>query len=98
MRLNTLDIAEPCDQDWHTMPGDKTARACAHCQKRVFDISELRREEIKDLFARRAPGQPLCLRIIRDSEGDVLTRDTKDERLVQLLRALSRRGRKDVQP
>ena len=97
MRLNTLHIAEPCDEDWHEMSGDSTARACARCQQRVFDISELRREEIKDLVARRAPGQSLCLRIIRDAGGDVLTRDTKDERLAQLLRALSRRPRKDVQ-
>lgn len=91
MRLSTLRIAEPCHADWGAMSGDARARHCEHCRLQVIDLSELSRAEAEDLLARGGPGGRLCVRYTQDAAGEVLTRTTRHERLVDLLQRLAAR-------
>lgn len=89
MRLDSLRIAEPCHQDWDAMAGDARARHCEHCDLQVVDLSELRRDEAEARLARGGPGGRLCVRYTRDADGEIVTRTTRERRIVDLLRRLA---------
>ncbi|MBL9103961.1 MAG: hypothetical protein JNL82_23660 [Myxococcales bacterium] len=92
MSLESLRIREPCHADWATMDGDQRSRHCAQCDLRVTDLSQLTRAEAEALIAARAPGGRLCVRYTVDDAGQVVTRTTRQARLVTLLRSLAARG------
>ncbi len=71
------------------MSGDARARHCEHCQLQVIDLSELGRAEAEDVLARGGPGGRLCVRYTQDAAGQVVTRTTRQERLVGLLQQLA---------
>lgn len=89
MRLSSLRVAEPCHADWGVMSGDARARHCEHCRLQVTDLSELTRAEAEDLLARGGPGGRLCVRYTQDAAGEVVTRTTRQERLIGLLQRLA---------
>jgi hypothetical protein len=89
MRLSTLRVVEPCHADWDAMSGDAHARHCEHCRLQVTDLSELTRGEAEDLLARGGPDGRLCVRYTQDAAGAVVTRTTRQERLVGLLQRLA---------
>ena len=71
------------------MSGDARARHCEHCRLQVTDLSELTRAEAEDLLARGGPGGRLCVRYTQDAAGEVVTRTTRQERLIGLLQRLA---------
>jgi hypothetical protein len=73
MSLELLDIKSPCRVPWSSMQGDDRVRACAKCEKNVYDLSALTRAEAEALLA-RAEGT-LCLRFYRRADGTVVTSD-----------------------
>lgn len=57
--LEQIRIATPCDADWDEMTGDDRARFCGSCQKNVYNISDMTREEATDMVTQREGGH-LC--------------------------------------
>lgn len=89
MRLSTLRVAEPCHADWDAMSGDSRARHCERCRLQVIDLSELSRAEAERVLERGGPGGRLCVRYTQDAAGEVITRTTRQARLVGLLQRLA---------
>jgi hypothetical protein len=71
--LDNLRIASPCAQDWDEMAGDDRIRFCRRCQKNVYNLSSLTREEAERLVFEKE-GR-MCVRFYRRSDGTILTSD-----------------------
>jgi hypothetical protein len=71
--LDSLQIASPCDALWDDMQGTPTVRACAQCEKNVYDISLLTRAEATALIQEKEG--KLCVRLYRREDGTILTSD-----------------------
>lgn len=59
-----------CSASWTDMPGDDAARFCGLCRRKVYDSMAVDECELERLLA-----QGECLRVHRDDQGRVLTRD-----------------------
>lgn len=93
MVLESLRVAEPCHADWDAMDGDLRSRHCASCDLRVTDLSQLTRVEAETLLTTRTPGGRVCVRYTVGADGQVVTRTTQQQRLVDVLtEMLTRRG------
>lgn len=71
--LDNLHIASPCSASWDAMNGDDKARFCKGCQKNVFNISLMSRQEAEALI--RAKEGNLCVRFAQREDGTVITQD-----------------------
>lgn len=71
--LDSVQIASPCTASWDEMIGDDRARFCTHCQKDVFNLSALPREEVETFL--RARTAEVCVRLYKRADGTVLTSD-----------------------
>jgi hypothetical protein len=71
--LENLRIASPCSADWDDMQGDERVRLCGKCEKNVYNLSALSRDDAERLVRERE-GR-LCVRLYRRSDGTVLTAD-----------------------
>lgn len=71
--LDNLQIASPCRADWHKMTGDDKARFCGSCQKNVFNISLMSRQEAEALILEKEGN--LCVRLARRADGTIITGD-----------------------
>ncbi|HEU4409362.1 MAG TPA: hypothetical protein VFS43_29150 [Polyangiaceae bacterium] len=71
--LEGLRIASPCQADWDAMAGDERVRFCGQCQKNVYNLSGMARDEAEALV-QGAEGK-LCVRMYRRDDGTVLTSD-----------------------
>lgn len=48
--LESIEIAKPCRADWGAMRGDDRVRFCGTCQKNVYNLSALSREQAEELL------------------------------------------------
>jgi hypothetical protein len=71
--LDHLQIASPCEASWDAMTGDDRARHCAQCDKKVYNLAALTREEAMALFGN--PEALPCLRLWKRADGTVMTAD-----------------------
>ena len=71
--LENLSVASPCHEKWDDMVGDETARFCLKCEKNVYDLSSMTREQAESLIT--AKEGKLCVRFYRRADGTVLTAD-----------------------
>ena len=71
--LDRVKIASPCDARWDDMTGDAHRRHCSECDKNVYDLSSLTRNEAEALLQKHE-GE-LCVRFYRRADGTVLTAD-----------------------
>jgi hypothetical protein len=71
--LDNIRVATPCHADWAQMTGDARARLCSQCDKHVYNISSLTRDEAEALIIEKA-GQ-LCVRYYQRSDGTILLAD-----------------------
>jgi hypothetical protein len=71
--LDTIQIASPCTASWDEMIGDDRSRFCAHCQKDVFNLSAMPREEAESFIQARSA--EVCVRLYKRTDGTVLTSD-----------------------
>ncbi len=71
--LNQLQIASPCDVPWESMTGDHRTRHCDQCEKKVYNLANLTREEAMALFSN--PDEMPCIQLWRRADGTVLTAD-----------------------
>jgi hypothetical protein len=71
--LNDVSIAAPCKASWDAMVGDEHVRFCGRCEKNVYNLSSLPREEAEALLAAREG--KMCVRLFQRDDGTVLTSD-----------------------
>jgi hypothetical protein len=71
--LDDLRIATPCQADWNEMTGDDRVRFCGRCEKNVYNLSAMTRDQAESLV-REKEGR-LCVRLYRRQDGTVLTAD-----------------------
>lgn len=72
--LESLKVASPCKADWNAMVGDDKVRFCSGCEKNVYDLSGMTREEA-ETFVREREGGGACIRLHKRRDGTVLTSD-----------------------
>ena len=72
--LDTVKVASPCNRSWDEMLGDDRVRFCTSCEKNVFNLSSMSREEAEALLASRSQGE-LCIRYYQRADGTVMTQD-----------------------
>ncbi|MCU1277921.1 MAG: hypothetical protein JWM53_1467 [bacterium] len=71
--LENLRIATPCQADWDDMAGDDRVRFCGRCEKNVYNLSAMTRDEAQALVGDRE-GR-MCVRLYQRTDGTVLTAD-----------------------
>lgn len=71
--LEDLKIASPCHARWDDMVGDEKSRHCGACDKFVFNLSAMTREEA-ELTMLEKTGE-VCIRLYRRTDGTVITAD-----------------------
>lgn len=72
--LDDVRVASPCNASWDEMVGDERVRFCGSCQKNVYNLSSMAREEAEALLAARM-GNETCVRFYRRADGTLLTAD-----------------------
>ena len=72
-RLDDVKIATPCHARWDDMIGDEKVRFCGKCQKDVFNLSAMTRDDAETLLRERSGS--MCARLYRRTDGTVLTAD-----------------------
>lgn len=73
IELPNLRIGFACRQRWEDMVGDDRVRACGGCDRPVFNLSEMTRDEAERVLATR--GLTPCVRFYRRPDGTVMTTD-----------------------
>src|SRR5690242_191609 len=68
--LPNIRVATPCRADWNEMTGDERVRHCAHCDKDVFNLSSMTRDEAEALVLAKAGN--LCARYYQRQDGTIL--------------------------
>jgi hypothetical protein len=71
--LPNLRVATPCTADWSQMTGDDRVRHCATCDKDVFNLSAMTRDDAEALLLERAGN--LCARYYQRKDGTILLAD-----------------------
>jgi len=71
--LDNIRVATPCRKDWNEMTGDERVRHCGDCNKHVYNLSGMTRDEAQALFVEKH-GE-LCVRFYRRADGTILTAD-----------------------
>ena len=73
MVLEDIRIATPCSADWDEMTGDARVRFCGKCEKNVYNLSAMTREE-GEALVKEKEGR-LCVRLYQRKDGTVITSD-----------------------
>ncbi|HEY5920988.1 MAG TPA: hypothetical protein VIV11_04925 [Kofleriaceae bacterium] len=73
IELPDLRIGFACKQRWEDMVGDDRVRACNGCDRPVFNLSAMTREQAEAVLATR--GLTPCVRFYRRPDGTVMTTD-----------------------
>jgi hypothetical protein len=73
--LDRIQIASPCSMKWENMKGDERTRLCADCNLSVHNVEGMSRSEVAALLERAVDGERVCMRVVRRSDGTLLTRD-----------------------
>ncbi|CAN5896946.1 hypothetical protein BH11MYX2_BH11MYX2_24130 [soil metagenome] len=71
--LDNIHIATPCSMEWDAMTGDERVRACDACNKNVFNLSGMTREEAEELVLEKHGN--LCVRYFQRHDGTILLQD-----------------------
>jgi len=87
--LDSIRVATPCHASWEAMTGDERARLCGACNRHVYNISGLTREEAEELIIDKE-GE-LCVRYFQRADGTILLADCevgkRQKRKLRLLAA-----------
>ena len=71
--LPNIRVATPCSADWQQMTGDERVRACAQCNKNVYNLSSMTRDEAEALIVEKEG--KLCVRYFQRKDGTILLKD-----------------------
>ena len=93
--LDQVRVASPCKADWNEMLGDERVRFCLGCEKNVFNLSAMKRDDAENLLRERL-GNDLCVRFYQRADGTILTQDcpegVKTKRRKKLVLAVAGAG------
>jgi hypothetical protein len=70
--LDQLRIASPCNAPWEKMTGTDRARYCGLCEKTVYNVSAMSREEAEQFLS---SVETACVRFYQRTDGTILTAD-----------------------
>lgn len=73
--VDTLKVASPCSANWDEMVGNDQVRFCLSCEKNVYNLSAMPREQAEALLQARAPSGEVCVRFYQRADGTVMTQD-----------------------
>lgn len=79
--IDSVEVKNPCTEDWEQMQGNERVRFCSHCSKHVNNISEMTRKEAMRLV--RSSGGNLCIRYV---QNPATRRPMFAEQLMQITR------------
>lgn len=79
--IDSVEVKNPCTEDWEKMHGNDRVRFCSHCAKDVKNLSSVTRKEAVRMV--RAAGGNLCIRYI---QHPVTSRPVFADQLFQLTR------------
>lgn len=71
--LDQVKIASPCSESWDEMIGDERTRFCLKCEKNVYNVAAMTRDEAQQLID-ESEGTA-CMRLYRRKDGTVITSD-----------------------
>jgi len=71
--LPNIRIASPCRADWDQMTGDERVRMCGSCNKHVYNLSSMTRDEAEALIVEKEG--KLCVRYFQRRDGTILLAD-----------------------
>jgi hypothetical protein len=71
--LPNIRVAAPCTADWNAMTGDERMRACGQCNKNVYNLSNMTRDEAEALIV--AKEGKLCVRYFQRIDGTIILKD-----------------------
>jgi hypothetical protein len=71
--LDNIRVAAPCSADWNQMSGDQRVRACGDCNKSVYNLSGMTRDDAQALIIEKE-GR-LCVRYFQRADGTILLKD-----------------------
>lgn len=77
IKLDRVDVPQPCSKSWESMIGTARERACDACNRTVHDFSAMTTSEAERLLRERS-GDRLCIRFARGADGHVITADRPD--------------------
>ena len=72
--LDQVRVASPCKAEWNEMLGDERVRFCLSCEKNVFNLSSMTKDDAESLLRERL-GSDLCVRFYQRADGTILTAD-----------------------
>jgi hypothetical protein len=78
--IDSVEVKNPCSEDWNEMSGNDTVRFCSHCSKSVNNLSEMTRKQAMRLVR---SNRDLCIRYVADSRTQ---RPLFAEQLLQITR------------
>jgi hypothetical protein len=73
VNLDDISISYPCPANWNAMEGDERVRFCSQCKLNVYNISEMSKDDARDLIANKEGEGQLCIRLYRRPDGTVIT-------------------------
>jgi hypothetical protein len=71
--LDNIRVAAPCSASWDKMIGDARVRACADCNKSVYNLSDMTRDQAEAVILEHE-GR-LCVRYFERADGTILLKD-----------------------
>jgi hypothetical protein len=71
--LDRMSVAAPCHESWDSMTGDGRVRFCGSCEKNVYNLSAMARDEAERLLAEHEGS--ICVRYYQRADGTVMTSD-----------------------
>jgi hypothetical protein len=72
--LDQVRVASPCKAEWNEMLGDERVRFCLSCEKNVYNLSSMTKDDAEALLRERL-GDDLCVRFYQRADGTILTQD-----------------------
>jgi hypothetical protein len=82
--LAQVRVASPCPQSWESMTGDAKVRFCDRCELRVFNLSEMTRDEAQSVLDDHPDRLCVCYR--PTAIGGVQTLDYQPQKARRPLR------------
>lgn len=79
--IDSIDVKNPCSEDWNEMKGNGEVRFCSHCSKYVNNLSGMTRKRAKRLV--RDSNGKLCVRYV---QHPVTQKPMFAEQLLQITR------------
>jgi len=71
--LDAVPVKFDCPASWKHMSGDERVRHCTHCNRKVYNLSDMSRFEARSLMMREE--RRLCVRYYLRPDGKMMTKD-----------------------